>query len=153
MNCRIISAQLQRRLKPMSERRTIYCCACRNDVSARLTDGSEVYPHRNDLSSLPFWKCDNCSNFVGCHHKTKNRTNPLGIIATKEIKSARQHIHSVLDPIWKNKRMKRGDLYRRIAAIMGIDEYHTAKLRSIEDARSAYRAVIQIRKEMGLEHS
>ena len=66
---------------------------------ARLTDGKEVYPHRSDLNSLPFWICDRCRNFVGCHHKTKNPTRPLGCIPNKEMKNARKHIHNLLDPI------------------------------------------------------
>lgn len=77
----------------------IYCCGCEKKVPARLTDGAEIYPHRHDLSGLPFWKCDTCGNFVGCHHKTKNRTRPLGCIPTPEIKEARKRIHSLLDPL------------------------------------------------------
>ena len=80
----------------------IRCCGCQKKVEARLTDGSEIYPHRKDLYSLPFWKCDVCGNFVGCHHKTKNRTRPLGCIPTPEIKNARKHIHAILDPLWQS---------------------------------------------------
>ena len=69
------------------------------DVEVRLTNGAEIYPHRKDLSELPFWKCDTCGNFVGCHHKTGDPTKPLGVIPTSEIKRARQHIHRILDPI------------------------------------------------------
>ena len=36
----------------------IYCCGCAQDVTARLTDGSEIYPHRLDLADIPFWVCD-----------------------------------------------------------------------------------------------
>ena len=64
----------------------IECVECKATVEARLTDGSEIYPHRKDLHKLPFWKCDHCGNFVGCHHKTKKRTRPLGCIPNKEIK-------------------------------------------------------------------
>ena len=67
----------------------IWCCGCGKEVDARLTDGAEVYPHRRDLASLPFWKCDACGNFVGCHHKTRERTKPLGCIPTPEIKDVR----------------------------------------------------------------
>lgn len=60
----------------------IYCTGCGKDVQARLTDGAERYPHRPDLYELPFWKCDTCGNYVGCHHKTRAPTKPLGCIAT-----------------------------------------------------------------------
>jgi hypothetical protein len=120
--------------------RAIWCCGCNEDVQARLTDGEEIYPHRRDLYSLPFWRCDVCGNFVGCHHKTKDRTNPLGCIPTPEIKNARQHIHRLIDPLWKSNKIKRGDLYRRMAEKLGVEEYHTAEIRGLEFARDAYRA-------------
>ncbi|KAB2716623.1 zinc-finger-containing protein [Brucella intermedia] len=124
--------------------RLIYCCGCSSDVNARLTDGAEIYPHRSDLARLPFWKCDACDNFVGCHHKTKQRTAPLGCIPTPEIKEARSHIHRILDPLWKSGRFKRRELYSKIANSLGIKEYHTAELRSVEQARDAYRAILEI---------
>ena len=116
----------------------IYCCGCSKKVEARLTDGGEIYPHRQDLKSLPFWKCDDCGNFVGCHHKTKNRTQPLGCIPTKDIKNARQHIHKLIDPIWKSGRMTRKQLYKRLSDELGW-KYHTANIKSVEEARQVYR--------------
>lgn len=123
----------------MSKRRTIYCCACGQDVEARLTDGGEIYPHRPDLRSLPFWRCDTCGNYVGCHHKTKARINPLGHIPTPQIKAARKHVHALIDPVWKSRRMKRGVIYKAISDAVGWD-YHTGKIRTIEEAREVYRA-------------
>ena len=115
--------------------RMIRCCGCDGEkVEARLTDGSEIYPHRKDLYSLPFWKCDACGNFVGCHHKTKNRTQPLGCIPTPELKNARKHIHKLLDPIWESGKMKRKDIYAKISERVGW-KYHTAQIRSVEEAR------------------
>ena len=134
----------------MSEHRSIWCCGCEADVQARLTNGSEVYPHRRDLASLPFWRCDTCQNFVGCHHKTKQPTKPLGCIPTPEIKRARSHIHRILDPIWKRGKMERREVYIRIANALGIDEYHTADIRSVEEGRAVYKAVVDLRRELGL---
>lgn len=56
---------------------TIFCNECGKDVECRLTNGSEIYPHRGDLKDLPFWIHDVCGNYVGCHHKTDNPTTPL----------------------------------------------------------------------------
>lgn len=126
------------------KKRTIYCCGCQRGADARLTSGAEIYPHRKDLYSLPFWKCDECKNFVGCHHKTRDRTKPLGCIPTQEIKNARSHIHRVLDPLWKSKKWDRSALYQEVAKRLGIKEYHTAELRSVEDARAAYRVIQEI---------
>ena len=118
----------------------IFCCGCGVKVVARLTDGREIYPHRKDLYSLPFWKCDRCRNYVGCHHKTKNRTQPLGCIPTPELKNARNHIHKLLDPIWKTGKMGRRELYAKLTEELGW-KYHTAKIRSVEEAREVYRLV------------
>lgn len=125
----------------------LWCCGCGEDIEPRLTDGAEIYPHRPDLSGLPFWRCDACNNFVGCHHKTPNRTKPLGCIPTPEIKKARQHIHRVLDPIWKQKKIPREKLYCEIAAKLGVKEYHTAEIRSVDDAREVYRVVSKISQD------
>lgn len=116
----------------------IYCCECKAEVEARLTSGGEVYPHRPDLYSLPFWICDQCNNFVGCHYKTKNRTRPLGVISNKEVKNAKVHIHNLIDPLWKNGLMTRKALYRLISDKLGYS-YHTGEIKSIEQARAIYK--------------
>jgi len=117
----------------------IYCCKCEKKVEARLTDGSEIYPHRLDLWEIPFWKCDTCANYVGCHHKTTNPTNPLGNIPTPEIRKARSHIHALIDPLWKSGRFHRRNVYAMIAEKLGIKSYHTANIKSVEEAREVYR--------------
>ena len=126
----------------MSETREIHCCGCEADVQARLTDGGETYPHRPDLLELPFWKCDACGNFVGCHHKTKDRTRPLGCIPTPEIKNARKHLHRLIDQV------KRKELYGLIAERMGRDKYHTADIRSVAEARYVWRVVKRIERSL-----
>lgn len=125
----------------------LWCCSCADYVDARLTDGSEVYPYREDLHSLPFWRCDTCKNWVGCHHKTKDRTRPLGNIPSPELKKARSHIHALIDPLWKSKKIGRSELYQRMSEKIGWN-YHTASLRTIEEARKAYRAGCEIRREL-----
>lgn len=118
----------------------IHCCSCNEKVEARLTNVREIYHHRQDPSSLPFWKCDTCGNFVGCHHKTSKPTQPLGCIPTPEIKNARQHIHKILDPLWKSGKYKRSKLYKIISDKIGW-RYHTAQIRTIEEAREIYRFI------------
>lgn len=124
----------------------IYCVGCAADVNARLTSGKEIYPHRADLHSLPFWKCDTCRNFVGCHHKTTKKTAPLGCIPTPELKNARMHLHALIDPIWQSGKMKRRAVYEAISNQVGWN-YHTAKTRSMEEARAAYKAARLIAKQ------
>ncbi|WP_411054053.1 zinc-finger-containing protein [Vibrio parahaemolyticus] len=125
----------------------LYCCGCGCDVNARLTNGKEIYPHRNDLSSIPFWVCDTCRNYVGCHHKTNKPTTPLGIIATPEIKNARKHIHALMDPLWKSGKIKRGKLYAMLSIRIG-KTYHTGEIRTLSDARLVYRHIQAIGREI-----
>lgn len=125
----------------------IYCCGCKKSINTRLTSGKEIYPHRQDLAELPFWKCDTCKNYVGCHHKTKNPTKPLGNIATPELKRARREIHKILDPLWQTHPQKyraRGWIYRWLGYELNI-KYHTAEIRTIEDARKVYSLVRTIK--------
>ena len=124
----------------------IYCMACIKDVTAILTDGSEIYPHRSDLHSLPFWKCGKCKGYVGCHHKTKDRTRPLGNIPTKELRNARKHIHAILDPLWKGGVYKRGDIYSVLSNELGW-RYHTAEIQSVKEARKVYKIVQRLRNK------
>jgi hypothetical protein len=132
----------------MSEEK-IYCCNCKKEVKARLTSGREIYPHRKDLYSLPFWKCDDCGQFVGCHHKTKDKTKPLGVIPSQEIKSIRSEIHRILDPIWKMGKMRRSDLYKLLTKRLGR-QYHTAGLRSVDEAEMIVCEVKDIRRSLGM---
>lgn len=119
------------------ERRLIWCCTCQADVDARLTDGREVCPHRPDLADLPRWKCDACGNSVGTHHKTADRTRPLGNIPNAALKVARMHIHALIDPAWKSRRVRRGELYAEISRRLGY-EYHTGEIKTVEEARRVY---------------
>ena len=127
----------------MSKRQDIYCCKCRADVRARLTDGSEIYPHRPDLYDLPLWKCDTCRNYVGCHHKSGDPTKPLGCIAFPSLLAARKRIHAVIDPIWKGKTVSRGRIYAYISGWIG-EEYHTGEIRTLEEARDVYRLAVKM---------
>lgn len=127
------------------ETKKIFCCGCTDYVKARLTDGKEIYPQRWDLHSLPFWKCDECGNSVGCHHKTTKPTQPLGCIPTPALKIARMEIHKIIDPLWKLGGKKRSDIYKKIAEEMGIEKYHTAQIRSVEEAQK----VLEIVKKIG----
>ena len=123
----------------------LYCCGCCEKVNARLTNGLEIYPHREDLKDLLFYKCDKCKNYVGTHKGTEN---PLGCIPTKEIMKARHYIHKLIDPLWKSKKIKRKELYRKIAECLNIKQYHTAWTRSIEECREVYLIGLNIRKEL-----
>lgn len=125
----------------------IYCTGCEEEVEARLTDGQERYPHRPDLYELPFWRCDICGGYVGCHHKTDNPTKPLGYIATPEILTARKKIHALLDPLWKSGRIKRGQAYAYVGHRLG-HPYHNGEIKTIDEARKIYEIVANLHNEL-----
>lgn len=134
----------------MSDIRTIWCCTCATEVGARLTDGREIYPRRPDLADLPFWRCDACQNHVGCHHKTKDRTQPLGAIPNAEMRNARTEIHKILDPIWQSGRLGRKKVYSMLSEKLGRP-YHTGDLRTLDEARLVYRALQQMAQEVRVD--
>lgn len=124
----------------------IYCCGCKKDVYPRLTFGMEIYKERKDLWAFPFWVCDVCKNYVGCH-KGNLENKPLGNIPTKEIRNARQHIHKILDPLWKGKKISRKELYGEMTNKIGY-QYHTAEIKSLEEARTVYKLIKEIEKNV-----
>ena len=133
----------------------IYCCHCKDKVQPEFVTGEQIYPHRGDLKDLPFWRCVGCGNYVGCHHKTGNPTKPLGNIPTPELRAARKHIHALLDPLWKAGKYKRTHIYTMISDHMGFG-YHTAQIRTIEEARKVYKFVKRLKEhhaEANLHHT
>lgn len=131
--------------------KTIYCCGCEKDVEARLTTNVEIYPHITQVPSPPWlqhhaWICDTCKNYVGTHSKTKDPTRPLGVISTQEMRDERRVLHDMIDPLWKNGSMKRGEVYQEISKRFG-KKYHTGDLRSIDEVNQVKQIVIELRAE------
>lgn len=49
-------------------------------------------------------------------------------------------MHRIIDLLWKNKKVKRRELYKKISDYLGY-EYHTAEIRTIEEGRKVYKFV------------
>ncbi len=122
----------------------IFCTGCGTEVDARLTDGSEMYSHRDDLDSHQFWICDTCGAFVGCHPRS---TRPLGYLASSEIKVWRKNIHAILDPLWKKKKIGRSQAYAYIGNRLGRT-YHTAEIYSVEEGKQIYEIVKTLKDKL-----
>lgn len=121
---------------------TIWCCSCCRDVPAHRVRGADIYPGRPELAEKPIWQCPFCGCYVGCHPGTEH---PLGSIPTPELRRARGFVHRVLDPIWKQGVLPRGKVYAEMSRRLG-SPYHTGDLRTITQARLAYRAALEISK-------
>lgn len=121
----------------------IWCCACNKAVEARLTTGKEVYPYSGELRRLPFWKCDTCNGFVGCHHKTKNRTKPLGTISTKEIKNIRILLHKKIDILIEQYHISKRQIYQILSDNTNKD-FHCGTVNSVIAGKEALAILNQI---------
>ena len=127
----------------------IWCTGCKTRVRARLTDGREMYPARPDLAEMPFWVCPEpeCKAFVGTHYKSKSPLQPLGFLATPEVKKWRKMIHAVLDPLWKTGKIRRGRAYMEIGDALGR-HYHTAEIYDVDEGRRVYEIVLGIKQRI-----
>lgn len=126
------------------------CLECPND-QAEFVTGAVIYPHRRDLADKKAWRCTSCGAYVGCHPGT---VDPLGRPAGPKTREARQYVHGLLDPIWREAwreypaaakrphitRLARVRCYEWLADRMGLtaEECHTG-LFTIEQCREAYR--------------
>lgn len=122
--------------------KALRCCHCDDIVKARLTDGTEIYPHRKDLKDLRFWVCENCDNYVGCH---RDSTDPLGSIPGPMLRQARRRVHKVLDPLWKERHFTRTELYKIISDYVGY-KFHTAEITTVREANEIRKFINGIRE-------
>ncbi len=121
----------------MSLRETIFCVECNKEVIAVRVTGDIIYPHRRDLHLKRFFKCLDCDNYVGTH---RDSGKPLGVIPSKELRKQRMKIHELIDPVWKNGTMKRGEMYQKIKEFLGY-EFHTAEIDSMEKAKDIFETL------------
>lgn len=121
------------------------CIECGSEP--RLTDGREIYPHRPDLATKRFYKCDGCaSSYCGCHPDT---TTPLGYPCGDTTRRARSAAHAVIDPIWRDKLTSRQTVYFELARRLQIprEQCHVAWM-TADEARDAAGVAKEIRKEL-----
>ena len=86
---------------------------------AQLVTGAAIYRGRPDLDTKYFWQCAACDAYVGCHPVGDGRV-PLGRLANKELRQAKQRAHAAIDPHWQSGKRSRSAVYARLARLMGI---------------------------------
>lgn len=96
------------------------CPYCAN--VSELVSGNVVYPHRKDLHAKPFWRCEPCGAYVGCHPNTER---PLGRLADAQLRKAKMRAHAAFDPIWKLRKMNRSSAYHWLSKQLGIPQSET----------------------------
>ena len=118
----------------------IFCTVCKKDMPARLASDMEIYGRSYGKT---VYICE-CGAYVGTH---KGTDNPLGVMSGHEMRNAKIHIHALIDPLWKSKKIKRGKLYKMLSDRLGY-EYHTGDIRTIEEARRVYKVARRVIKEI-----
>lgn len=71
---------------------------------------------RNIGTSFMCYYCKPCDAYVGCHMNTRK---PLGTMANAHLRRLRMACHEHLDPLWKNKKMFRTTMYKKLSHIFG----------------------------------
>lgn len=95
----------------------VKCPYC--NTQAEKVTGNIMYPHREDLYHLLFWRCVPCNAQVGTHKGSDGI--PFGKLANKEDRLARQLAHTRFDALWKFGRIPhRGTAYSMLAEHMGM---------------------------------
>lgn len=91
-----------------------------------LVKGNVIYPHREDLHTLNFWKCLSCKDvYVGCK---PNTTIPHGSLANSALRAARSEAHKFFDLLWKSTKRPqtaRTACYAWLSEIMNLPPEQT----------------------------
>lgn len=114
--------------------KSVTCPYC--EKPAELKKGSWLYPHSRHLHRKLFWVCQRCDAHVGCHGVS---SNPLGILANKELREMRIECHEAFDKLWHIEGgMSRDEAYQYLARQMGMTQKqcHIAKF-DMEQCRQA----------------
>lgn len=91
-------------------------CKCGGEV--KIAGHKEVYGR--DYSDWPWmYRCDKCDSYVGMHPFTNI---PLGTLADKETRTARNECKQSFNEIWQDGHMSRSDAYKWLAKKMGIKQ-------------------------------
>ncbi|WP_420827923.1 zinc-finger-containing protein [Geomicrobium sediminis] len=90
---------------------------------AKLIKAKELHPRKRGWLYI----CYNCKAHVGCHRGTRE---PLGYLATKDVRRLRHRCHKALDPIWQSQIVTRSETYEWVAKVLNLpaEEAHIGKL-------------------------
>lgn len=91
------------------------CNIC-NGSNVRKTSNAEIYGR--EFGNGMCFLCDDCNSYVGCHPDGRS----LGILSNYEMREKKKQCHALFDPIWKSKKVKRGDLYETLSTLLKIEK-------------------------------
>ena len=96
-------------------KKLMLCPYCKR--RAEWVENKEVYGN-NIGKSVMIWLCRECDAYVGCHRNTRTS---LGTMANAATRKWRKLAHAMVDPIWRNKRLTRGQTYEYMSRYLGFD--------------------------------
>lgn len=111
----------------------IICPKC--NKKAPWVENKEKYG-RNYGRSYMCYYCKPCGTYVGCHNNTRK---PLGTMADAELMGWRMKAHAAIDPLWKNGKMTRKEVYGMLKEKLG-KEIHVGES-DIETCKSIIEIV------------
>lgn len=91
----------------------VTCSYCSSDVI--YTSNAAIYG--KEYGNGRVYKCTGCDAYVGVHTGTDI---PLGRLANRELRQLKKKCHSLFDPAWKGKKVKRRQAYSILAFKLGI---------------------------------
>jgi len=121
---------------------TVICPYCKNP--ATLVTGDIIYPHRQDLFHLFFWRCEDCDAYVGTHRDSREH-RPLGRLADAVLRRAKQDAHRAFDPLWQKGPRTRQEAYQWLAHQLGI-KFHQCHIGEFDAnmCRKVVRACVAV---------
>ena len=103
-----------------SDDKKVFCPIC--NKPAPWVENKEMYGKNYGKSYMCYY-CKGCDTYVGCHNNTRQ---PLGTMATRELRDWRKKVHAKIDPMWQGGAYTRGQVYSMLSKIIG-KQYHTGE--------------------------
>lgn len=107
-------------INKMGKNIKVICPQCGNP--APWVENKEMYGKNYGKSYMCYY-CKDCDTYVGCHQNTRQ---PLGTMATRELREWRKKVHAKIDPLWKSGKYSRKAVYSIITRKLGY-QYHTGE--------------------------
>lgn len=95
----------------------VLCPYCGGKVV--YTSNAKIY-HGKTFGNGKCYMCLVCGVSCGVHGNPATK-QPLGLLATPAMKILKQSCHLKFDSVWKNKKLSRGDCYKKLAILMKIN--------------------------------
>jgi len=117
----------------------LHCTSCNKTVNATIKKETEIYPDRKAYLAKreprDYWAC-----VCGSHVRVdKEKVHVRYVLTTGKFSAIKNNIHSLIDPIWKSKKMTRPEVYRYMSKITKTKDFHVSLISCMKDAEKALK--------------